>query len=227
LNDYKGEVLSRLNLTFDHSIARMSGFTGGQNDGIFFIQSVSFKLYCLKVVRGGRKFDSVPSERENYLAIKKKFPDIVGDENVCFPRCIMSFSRQVGGVDGWDVFVMNVARGERMAEVVGRLVKSNDLNKLGQVCLQVGIQVVKFHQRYFSTQHCDLQCSNIYIDTSQQPCVVTLIDLGGMGSNVQGNDVDYFQQSIRLLGRTYGSEFEKIAIENFSKGYYGRPIIQM
>jgi hypothetical protein len=223
LLEYKAEILSQLNLTFDHAMTRMRGFTGGQNEGIFFIQtpqSIGGEtpkiLYCLKTVRGGRKFDTVPCERENYISIKSRYPSIVEDDDVAFPKRVFEFSDKS---NSWDVFVMKVARGERMAEVIGRLVKSGQWNELAKVYHQVGSSLQKFHHRYNSTQHCDLQCSNIYIHGIGESLTVTLIDLGGMGSNVQGNDVEYFSESIRLLARTYGSEFERIAIKNFSSGY--------
>jgi len=220
---YKGEILSRLGLTFDHSISRMTGFTGGQNEGIFLIQSPqnSTRMYCLKVVGSERKFDSVPTERENYLKMRSKFPELIGDENVTFPVAIFQLISSASSVAMYDVFVMKVARGERMAELIGRLVKVGEWNKLGKIFRKVGIEIGRFHLRYKNTQHADLQCSNIYVDLADDG-FVTCIDVGGMGSNVQGKDVDYFVESIKLLGRTYGPEFERIAIDNFSRGYAAR-----
>ena len=50
LSMYRLEILSLLSLASTHSIVRMSGFSGGQNEGIYFIYSTVTreKIFCLK-----------------------------------------------------------------------------------------------------------------------------------------------------------------------------------
>ena len=48
---------------------------------------------------------------------------------------------------------------------------------------------------------------------------MSFIDLGGMGSNVQATDIEYFRESIKLLAKTYGVEFERRSTDSFLQGY--------
>ena len=213
LSACKSELLSNLGLNaLSHNVKRMNGFTGGQNEGIWFITNQSdTKLYCLKVVKSGRKFPSLPSERENYTEILSRYPSIREDMYLTFPQKIFSFSSL------YEVFVMPVARGDRMAETVSRIMSSGDMDQLREVFKSVGRQLRLFHANYGGTQHGDLQSSNIFIDLSSG-VGVTLIDLGGMGL-ASKSDMEYFLESISLLAKTYGTEFERTATASFIEGY--------
>ena len=210
LHMYKKDILDILGLSGSHGFNKMTGFSGGQNEGIWFIPN----LYCLKVVRSGRRFSSIPSERENYINLLNRFPRIIEDHNACFPKRILTISNV------YDIFVMPIARGDRMAELISRIQSSDTLLRL--LFIAVGKQVRRFHATYGGTQHGDLQTSNIFVDFPSVPSdpMVTLIDLGGMGTKGQmKSDIEYFLESIKLLAKTYGVEFETLSTRAFIEGY--------
>jgi len=207
LKQYKGEIFGSLGIRPSSTLSKMTGFTGGQNAGIWVVPN----QYCLKVVVSGRKYDSIPSERENYMDLLCRFPAIIDDKNLCFPIKIFTISNL------FDVIVMPMARGDRMAELVGRTRALDDWPKLQLVFRSVGRQLRRFHTTYRSTQHGDLQTSNIFVDVD---ATVTLIDLGGMGMKGLGKtDIEYFLESIKLLAKTYGPEFERVSTAAFLEGY--------
>lgn len=222
LSTYRNEILSLLGLRgAQYSISRMGGFTGGQNEGIYFVRSSSSSkpTVCLKIVRSGRLYDSVPSELENCVSNLSKFPTLPTDPHVTFPSKVIQLVQ--GTIRKYDVFVMPLARGERMAETVGRFANSMGSNKrkIESIFEAVGAQLERFHSVYKGAQHGDLQTSNIFLEEQEDKSwFVTFIDLGGMGAKVQTSDADYFRESIRLLARTYGAEFERVASNAFERG---------
>ena len=210
---HKAEIFSLLGLPGNWGMTRMEGFTGGQNEGIWFVSNGSDKVYCLKIVGSRRKFASVPSECENYVELLNRFPAITRDKNLTFPIRILSMS------DQFDIFVMPVARGGRMAELISRILLCDDESRsqLRSLFIAVGSELRRFHAKYSGTQHGDLQTSNIYVDSNAGVC---FIDVGGMGMKGLGkSDVEYFLESINLLARTYGAEFERVATASFVQGY--------
>ena len=226
LDMYKSELFEILRIPSSSSLTRLSGFTGGQNQGIWFAKSNERKTHCLKVVKSARRFPSMPSERENYVELLERFPKLISDHSITFPvKVVQLVDKQAGGNKPvFDVIVMPVAKGGRMAEVIGNLDKdTGGMALITKIFTAVGAQLKKFHSDYADTQHTDLQTSNIFIDIQapSQPVGVSFIDLGGMGTMVQSGDVDYFKESIRLLANTYGSEFGRIATAAFLNGYGG------
>lgn len=213
LSLYKAELLSQLQLPATCTISRMVGFSGGQNEGIWFISSGRSKTFCLKVVRSGRKFPSVPSEKENYVEILSRFPAIMHDASLTFPQ-------KVFYVSSFDVIAMPVAKGDRMAEVISRIVSQGDDERLRSVFRAVGRQLRIFHNTYAGTQHGDLQSSNIFIELGND-VGVSFIDLGGMGltGSLGKRDFEYFLESISLLAKTYGPDFARTATASFIDGY--------
>lgn len=213
LSLYKAELLSQLQLPTTYNISRMVGFSGGQNESIWFVGSGSTRTFCFKVVKSGRKFPSVPSEKENYVEILSRYPAIMDDASLTFPQkvfCVSSF----------DVIAMPVAKGDRMAEVISRIVSKNDEERLRSVFLAVGRQLRIFHKTYAGTQHGDLQSSNIFIEMGTD-VGVSFIDLGGMGltGSLGKRDFEYFLESITLLAKTYGPDFARTATASFIDGY--------
>ena len=214
LEGYAARILTSLNLTFDHTVSRMRGLTGGQNDGIYFISGPpnNARKLCLKVVRTDRLFPSVQTERERYMELLRNHPSsLVADKHITFPYRILQLQSKQSTL--CDVIVMNCARGERMAELLGRLVSAVDWSALSSVFERVGTQLKNFHTRYKGMQHGDLQVSNIYVDKES----VVFIDVGGMSHS--GDDVDYFLKSISILAKTYGIQFQSIATSSFNRGY--------
>jgi tRNA A-37 threonylcarbamoyl transferase component Bud32 len=113
---------------------------------------------------------------------------------------------------------MPVAPGERMAEVLSRV--KDDAATLVQIFAGVGKALAAFHRNYPGCQHGDLQSSNIFISLLKSQVEVTFIDLGGMGLKTLGkSDLEYFRESIQLLARTYGPDFERIASSAFFHSY--------
>jgi len=213
LETHAARILGALNLTFDHTVSKMKGLTGGQNEGIYFILGPPNKQrkLCLKAVRTSRLFPTVPTERERYIELLESHSwMLLEDKQVTFPRKILQLISNQSPL--CDVVVMECARGERMAELVGRLVSHGDWSGVSALFERVGTQLKKFHLRFNGMQHGDLQVSNIFVDTS-----IVFIDIGGMTTT--GNDVEYFLKSITILAKTYGSEFERIASSSFKRGY--------
>jgi tRNA A-37 threonylcarbamoyl transferase component Bud32 len=215
LRTFHRDIFDLLGVSSHLTLTKMTGFSGGQNDGVWFITepSTQARAYCLKVVKSGRIFDGVTSERENYIALLSRFPGLLYDAHLTFPQKILVLPQN-------DVFVMPVARGDRMAEVVSRIVSSGSPSTLRDVFRAVGRRLKLFHADYGGINHGDLQTSNIFIDMCQTSAIyVTFIDLGGMGANLGKSDVTYFLESIGLLGKTYGTEFERAATSAFVDGY--------
>jgi hypothetical protein len=195
----------------------MQGFTGGQNEGIYFLTtSGGVKRFCLKVVKSPRKFENVPSERENYLTLLARFPSIMDDNSLAFPRKVFQLISSRSAL--FDVIVMPVAPGDRMAEVLSRF--KEDKTRLGDIFAAVGTALKTFHSTYSQCQHGDLQSSNVFILFTSAGVQVSFIDLGGMGVlNVGKPDIQYFQESIQLLANTYGPDFERVASSSFFRAY--------
>lgn len=220
MTSYTRELCGLLGLPVEESvIVRMTGFTGGQNEGIWYMTIRGQKrIVCLKLVMSERKFASVPTERETYQDLLVKFPNIKSDSSLSFPFKVVQLVSPSSKQAVWDIIAMPVASGERLAEVIGRIYTNKRL--LNEVFTCVGRRVREFHSRY-NSQHGDLQSGNIFIDLGSMQ--VTLIDLGSMGrcqSCAENDDINYFKESIRLLAKTYGSEFESIATRAFSTSYF-------
>ena len=207
-----GEILQYLPPCSAPTITRMSGFSGGQNGGIWFVSSNGVKVYCLKLVSRVGKYESVLPEREAYLLIASKFPSIRFDESIKFPCRILT-----GLFLEHDVIVMPVARGERMAEVVGTVVRApQGMKRIALIFHAVGATLHQFHKKYNNTQHGDLQSSNIFVHNDT---TVEFIDVGGMTKKSATPDTEYFRESIRLVGKTYGLQFITVATRAFDEGY--------
>ena len=200
----KPQLMEALSLVGDFKIEKMSGFSGGQNEGIYFLSGP--KKLCLKLVSNTRRFQSIPTECESYEALLKKFPKITSDSLVTFPTHVLT------GIPGLDVIVMPVAKGQRMAEVIGHTV--SDISKVTKMFHSTGVALARFHRDYM--QHGDLQSSNIFVHNLTE---ITFIDLAGM-KNKGCSDIEYFSESIRLLAKTYGSQFETASSAAFLDGYY-------
>ena len=220
VSDYKKELCgsSVLGIGEECRIVRMSGFTGGQNEGIWFVVSAvsGRRQFCLKAVKSDRKFSSVPSERETYVDLMGRFSGIAKDSQLCFPVKIVQLVSFPSKAAVWDVIVMPVAAGERLAEVIGKIHKNKE--KLKEVFAAVGGRLRMFHYEYAGAQHGDLQSSNIFVDLASM--AVTLIDLGSMGRSHAKSDFEYFKESIVLLAKTYGQDFESVAMSAFSHSYH-------
>jgi hypothetical protein len=216
LSHFRADILALLGSNPRNSMTRMSGLTGGQNEGVWYVMSGRNREWCLKLVKSGRKIQAIPSERETFLDLVSRFPGIRSDPGLCFPQRIIEL-RSEGNLPIYEAVCMPVALGERMAEVVGRI--SKDSNRLEKLFRAVGQRLRQFHADYGGTQHGDLQCGNVFVRMDDL-VRVTFIDLGGMGTTGT-RDVEYFTESIGILAKTYGWEFQRVSCRAFLAGYNG------
>jgi len=197
-------------------VEAMAGFHGGQNEGIWFFQSLG-KEMVLKVVQGRSSHPTMLSEADNLLKIYAEHPDIVSDQFVAFPTKIVRVQDHTGG-HLCDVMVMPRAHGQLLALIIHELWQKRHFNELMRLFEKVGSCIAGFHRRYRGKQHGDLQPANIVYDSHNDK--MTLIDLGGMGSNVMKSDEEHFLQSLTMLANYLGcSKLADDARRHFSNAY--------
>ncbi|KAF4729036.1 hypothetical protein FOZ63_003481 [Perkinsus olseni] len=218
----------------DITISSMRGFTGGMNGGIWFVKTNGDNKLCLKLVSAQRKCAQLPTEAGNYIDLAKRFPFLLSRSTLggllAFP--VKIFDVAAASTDGssrvlFNLIVMPVARGVRLAEILGRKVHAREDNS--RVLEEVGRQLRRFHERIngasgkLEVEHTDFQPCNIFVD---EPNLgrgdnggVTFVDLGGMGVSVKEGDYEHFVKSLTLLGQTYGPEFVRMSAKAFTEGY--------
>jgi len=194
-------------------ICPLKGFQGGLNEGIWQVVEES---EILKLVKAERICNGVPTEAENTRTIASRFPNLLHDEAVCFPFKIIHIVS--GNAPVFDLFVMRMSMGRRLAEVVSEAWRK-DHQEVYDLFLRFGQFLAAFHQRYENTQHVDVQPSNIFYDADARR--FTLIDVGGMGMNCSETDVEHFNKSLDILSNSYGKDLREIGGAYFEKGYFG------
>jgi len=194
----------------------MTGFHGGQNEGIWFVQSQG-KEMVLKVVQGKSRHPTMLSESDNLLKIYAEHPEVVADQFLAFPTKIVRVQDHSGN-HLCDVMVMPRAKGQMLAFVIHELWHKRNFNELMRIFKRVGSCIAGFHRRYQGKQHGDLQPANIVYDCHSGQ--ITLIDLGGMGSNVMKSDEEHFLQSLTMLATYLGCpRLANDAQRHFSQAY--------
>lgn len=204
-------------------VEAMQGFTGGLNDGVWFL-TVQTRVYALKLVTSSRKFPTLPTEAENLTRLSRAFPHIRDDDAVAFPLkifdCITAAGKKVK-----NLIVMRKADGQRFAEWIGSKVNSQRSAEVFVACESLGKALKMFHQKYPGSQHTDFQPSNIYYvepgaggAAQKNARLFTFIDIGGMGAPVMESDKDHFIKSLEILGKAYGQPFVRGATQAFQKG---------
>jgi hypothetical protein len=215
------QLVSKLGLGSRTTVAEMQGFSGGLNEGVWFMtdpdqpSSGSGDL-VLKLVRCHRVASSVPTEAENFIRLAKEHPRIVDDPHLAFP--CMIFSCMLSGQKKNDLIVMRKVRGERMAELIARKWYGNQRPHLMQILERLGITLGEFHARYgIKQQHGDFQPSNVFYDEATD--LISIIDNGGIGIPTTDTDIQHFSKSIKLLADCYGPQLGTEGLHHFERGY--------
>jgi hypothetical protein len=204
-------------------VEAMQGFTGGLNDGVWFL-TVQSRVYAMKLVTSSRKFPTLPTEAENLIRMARQYPHIRDDDAVSFPLkifdCLTSAGKKVK-----NLIVMRKADGQRFAEYIGSKIAMQRSAEVFAACESLGKALKMFHQKYSGNQHTDFQPSNIFYHEpgtgapQKNGRLFTFIDIGGMGAPVLESDSDHFIKSLQILGKAYGQPFVRGATQAFQKGF--------
>jgi len=214
----RSQLMAKLHLPGDVSIEEMSGFRGGLNEGIWFLNAGAGRSLVLKLVRGTRQHATVPTEAESFVKLSQDFPGIASDQSISFPlkifRCVRPDTSKVH-----DLIVMVRAPGKRLAEITACKFHNKELEQLKAIYESVGKLLSEFHARYQQFQHGDFQPSNIMCD--EETGRITMIDAGGMArvTRTQDTDLMHFRMSMDILARSYGPELVAICMRHFQAGY--------
>jgi len=213
------QILSRLGFTSSATLEKMTGFSGGLNQGIWFVsgsRSGSYEELVLKLVRCSRIAPNVPTEAENLQKLRVEHPKLVKESLVAFPVKILSVA-DANGCKCNDLIVMRKVSGERLAELFCRKYYEKQEEHLFQICEEIGRLLADFHRRYDNMQHGDFQPSNVFYDEASD--TIAFIDIGGMGIPTVDDDVSHFRQAMNLLANAYGPTLHANCIEAFDRGY--------
>jgi len=215
----RGQLLANFQLTEACVIEEMSGFKGGLNQGVWFMKEPARipQDYVLKLVRCNRIASNVLTEAENCAKLFREQKGLATDAAVSFPvktfNCVDS-----SGEKQHDLIVMKKVRGERLAEAIAHKWHAKQFDRVYQIMDKVGYALADFHGRYGNTQHGDFQPANIFWDEERSG--VSLIDIGGMGVPCMDNDMEHFQNALRLLAESYKSpDLHNVGYRHFEQGY--------
>jgi len=194
-------------------IEQMKGFSGGLNEGVWFMYGE--EDLALKLVKCQRIACNVPTEAENLERVFQEHPGIGADETIAFPvklcGCFLS-----DGSKKYDLIVMRKIPGERLAEVLSKLYHAKQEPVLHAIWYAVGQQLAAFHDRY-QKQHGDFQPFNIFYD--EESGAIRFIDVGGMGIPTMDNDKEHLREAMTLLKSGYGESLLDALYSDFSQGY--------
>lgn len=213
----RSALLSSLGF-LEASIEQMTGFSGGLNEGVWFVtgsRNGRHEELVLKLVKCTRIASNVPTEAENCEKVHRDHPSIAADVSVSFP--VKIFSCMSHGIKRHDLIVMRRVPGERLAEVICRKYYAKQEGRLLQIFEALGRQLADFHARYGTAQHGDFQPSNVFYDEATD--ALAFIDIGGMGIPCMDNDVAHFRKAMNLLANAYGPTLHSDAIMAFDRGY--------
>jgi len=203
----KPQLLSLLGIHRNTSFSCLGSNSGGLNEGLWTLHAHGQDL-IIKLVGASRQ------ESDKLVQLSARYPDMASDSMLAFPlqvvRCV--------GTDGthrYDLVVMKRARGTRLGDYVGEKWYGGESDKLMQVLWKLGSCLRKFHSRYGHSQHGDFQPSNIFYDEDSNN--FTFIDVADIGR--QGNDIEHFLKSLKILAGAYGPKFLCEASGAFECGY--------
>jgi len=214
----RSQLMAKLHLPGDANIEEMSGFRGGLNEGIWFLNAGAGRALVLKLVRGQRQHETVPTEAESFVKLSQDFPGIASDQSISFPlkifRCVRPDTSKVH-----DLIVMVRAPGKRLAEITACKFHNKELEQLKAIYERAGKLLSEFHTRYQQFQHGDFQPSNVMCD--EETGRITMIDAGGMArvTRTQDTDLTHFRLSMDILARSYGPELVATCLQHFQAGY--------
>jgi serine/threonine protein kinase len=198
------KLRGRLGVSANARIEAMSGFSGGQNKGMWMLRDSSCNL-VLKLVDGTRKHPSIPSEAEQLVKLSQEHPGIRSDPSLSFPIRVFGFS-DPSTRRKYHLLVMKKASGVPLTDVISLKLSYNQVPRILQILESLGRFIAGVHRRY-NCQHNDFQPSNIFYD--ENTSTFTLIDIGGMGNSALASckegDVEHFGESLRILAKGLGN----------------------
>merc|ERR1719456_672791 len=115
---------------------------------------------------------------------------------------------------------MPQAKGKRLSDWQGtRLGRAGPgMHEVFEVYRRLGQVLQQFHNRYNrQLNHADFTPANVhYDDVTKQ---FTLVDLGGLGTNVTEGDLEHFCNSINIMGVHYGAQYVQQGQQALKQGY--------
>lgn len=214
----RSQIASQLGFDGAAKLEKMAGFSGGLNEGIWFMSGEMAGRHedlVLKLVRCKRIASNIPTEAENLEGLMLEHPELASDSLVAFPIKIFDVADDDGKCN--NLIVMRKVPGERLAELICRKYYSKQEAHLIGIFEELGKQLAVFHKRYGNMQHGDFQPSNIFYDEASD--TLSFIDVGGMGIPTVDDDVSHLCQAMNLLAHSYGPSLHEDCIAAFDKGY--------
>jgi len=218
-NRILSQLVAKLGLNSNAIVEPLKGFSGGRNEGIWFLtdkRGARTEQYVMKLVLCHRCHQSVPTEVEQFVKLSKDHPGLRTDKEVAFP--LKLFACQNAGQRRYDLIIMRPAAGTRLAEVLSHKWYSQQIQDLLKILRCFGACLKQYHLRYDRTQHSDLQPSNVFWDEATQ--TVTFIDLGGMGLPTVETDNEHFKKAFRMMTEKWGA-IKEDGCRMFDAGYSG------
>merc|ERR1719487_70156 len=210
------------------NVEAMTGFTGGLNEGVWFLTVEAPGLngmthFAMKLVSSRRKYPTMPTEVENFHHMCMRWPAMRRDPTLAFPvkllDCLPPSAKPTQ-----NLIIMPRAIGTRLGDWLGLANARGQMDQIVASMESLGRDLRAFHEKY-STHHADFQPSNVYLgrlsgqqgyEGEQQN---VLIDIGGVGTAVGETDQVHFTKSLELLGKAYGADFVRSATDAFMDGY--------
>mmetsp|Transcript_164840 Transcript_164840/g.316499 ORF Transcript_164840/g.316499 Transcript_164840/m.316499 type:complete len:925 (+) Transcript_164840:91-2865(+) len=220
-----GQLLSKIGYERGSKVEEMTGFRGGLNEGVWFLTDSAAGSrpgeakkpeLVLKLVKGTRSHEKVPTEAESFIKMFNDHPGIQDDTHLTFPLKIFSCIRP-GKVKIYDLIIMKKAPGVRLTEHIARMRFKQEAEAIFPVFSSLGIILGEFHLKYGKCQHGDFQPSNVLFDEVSGK--ISLIDIGGMGSNQYESDIEHFANALQILKRNYSGDLLDQCQRHFEAGY--------
>mmetsp|Transcript_29846 Transcript_29846/g.47689 ORF Transcript_29846/g.47689 Transcript_29846/m.47689 type:complete len:573 (+) Transcript_29846:22-1740(+) len=208
----RSQVLAKLGLPKEAAVTRLTGFCGGQNQGVWVVQDPSGQRSLVLKLVPSRCHLGMPSEADRFERICRDHPSIENDPTIAFPIKVLKCVGHAG-VNFHDLIVMREVAGQPLGEVLAFKRSGGHMYESMQLLRQLGSFLARFHNAYNNKQHGDFQLSNIFYDASSGG--FAMIDIADMGNAVE-SDISHFCQSIRMV---FGHEFYIDAKRHFEEGY--------
>jgi hypothetical protein len=215
-----------LTATTPANVEAMTGFTGGLNDGVWFLTVEAPGLngmthFAMKLVSSRRKYPTMPTEVENFHHMCMRWPAMRRDPTLAFPVKLLDCVPPSKTVTQ-NLIIMPRAIGTRLGDWLGLANARGQMDQIVASMERLGRDLRTFHVNY-STHHADFQPSNVYLGrlsgAGAGEQLNVFIDIGGVGTAVGETDQVHFTKSLELLGKAYGADFVRSATDAFMDGY--------
>jgi hypothetical protein len=203
----KSQLLALLGAPEDARIEKLSGNTGGLNEGAWTLRSQTHDL-ILKLVSANRH------EGEKILQLMRKHPSMMHDAALSFPVKVVHCMCATG-LKKYDLMVMPRAQGIPLGDFIGEKWWSGKGTCVMRILQKLGACLRQFHSCYGNSQHGDFQPSNIFYDEAADK--ITFIDVADIGKH--NPDKDHFMSSLKIISQAYGANFFAEASRAFQSGY--------